>query len=162
MSNPTTDDFKYFFNTRAWIDNVPTMIELFNYVIKKYPQLIEFAKFIDTNDKSMAAGAFNNPDTRDEYSIEKAAGEYYTPILRQTRVPYSIMQYVKNYHYCYVLTKTIEFLYTYKDTIDVVDHYKIYNKDGTLADEQPLITNHINSPIIQYQYNNLQDYYFLI
>jgi hypothetical protein len=131
MSNLTTDDFKDFFNTRAWENNVPTMIKLFNYVTTKYPQLIEFAKFYDKKHNEKTAIAFFNRNTRDKYSIEKAAGEYYTPILStQTRGPYSIRQYAMNYHYCYVLTKTIEFLYTYIDTKDVVNPYIYYAKNN--------------------------------
>lgn len=130
MSNPTTDDFKYFFNTQTWIneDNVPTMIELFNYVIKKYPQLINFAVYIDTNDKSMAANAFNNRSTRDETPIKNAADTYYyNKLLTNKRFDYiRRREYQDDYYYCYVLTKTIEFLYTYKDTKDVVDRYKKY------------------------------------
>jgi hypothetical protein len=130
MSNLTTDDFEYFFNTQTWIneDNVPTMIELFNYVTTKYPQLINFAVYIDTNDKRMAANAFNNRSTRDETPIKNAADTYYyNKLLTKKRFDdIRRREYQDDYHYCYVLTKTIEFLYTYKDTKDVVDRYKKY------------------------------------
>ena len=132
MSNPTTDDFEYFFNTQAWqyINNVPTMIELFNYVTKKYPQLIEFAKFYNENHNKKTDDAFFNLNTRDKYSIEKAAGEYYANQNTSTARSFSYYQgqYVMKYYYGYVLTKTIEYLYTYKDTNDVVNPYIEYAK----------------------------------
>jgi hypothetical protein len=133
MSNPTTDDFEYFFNTQTWIneDNVPIMIERFDYVEKKYPQLINFAVYIYTNYKSMAANAFNNRSTRDEAPITDAADTYYyNKLLTNERFDYIRRRdYVRNYYYWYVLTKTIEFLYTYKHTKDVVDLYIYYAKN---------------------------------
>jgi hypothetical protein len=152
MSNPTTDNFKYFFNTQTWIneDNVPTMLKLFEYVKTKYEQLIEFAKFYNKNYYNMTARAFN---TRDEYSIETAAREYYNTILsRQPGFPYSERQYAKNYHYCYVLTKTIEFLYKHKDTKDVVDHYKIYKDENDVVDRYKIykrINSNSSKPVYQ-------------
>jgi hypothetical protein len=130
MSNPTTDDFKYFFNTKTWIDNVPAMIERFNYVTKKYPELIKFAEFFNKTYYNATANAFNDPSTRDEVPIKNAAGQYYANKNISTARFFSSRQidYQDNYYYCYVLTKTIEYLYTYKDSDYVVNRYIYYAK----------------------------------